>query len=156
MDGSVHTYNDDDHHFHLYHHFIHFTYFSIFVGMTASQYNPWFEFQRWKWKWPNSVGKSKMSLSWCISFTNNVKSWQKFNETAPTINFTDFTLIFWIQNYAINFTKFLRAPRILLTTWDWILRSFWHSVLNKDSIMLFSGEQKLFDHFSGVWKSKYF
>ena len=28
----------------------------------------------WKWKWPICVGKSQMSIFWCISITNNVKS----------------------------------------------------------------------------------
>ena len=47
----------------------------------------------WKWKWSNGVGKSEMSIIWCISITNNVKSNKKFNETAQTANFTDFPLI---------------------------------------------------------------
>ena len=34
-----------------------------------------------------------MSIIWCISITNNVKSNKKFNETAQTANFTDFPLI---------------------------------------------------------------
>ena len=47
----------------------------------------------WKWKWSNGVGKSEMSIIWCISITNNMKSNKKFNETAQTTNFTDFPLI---------------------------------------------------------------
>ena len=47
----------------------------------------------WKWKWSNGVGKSEMSIIWCISITNNVKSNKKINETAQTANFTDFPLI---------------------------------------------------------------
>ena len=31
----------------------------------------------WKWKWSNGVGKSEMSIIWCISITNNVKSNKK-------------------------------------------------------------------------------
>ena len=46
----------------------------------------------WKWKWSNGVGKSEMSIIWCISITNNMKSNKKFNETAQTANFTDFRL----------------------------------------------------------------
>ena len=46
----------------------------------------------WKWKWSNGVGKSEMSIIWCISITNNVKSNKKFNETAQMANFTVFTM----------------------------------------------------------------
>ena len=31
----------------------------------------------WKWKWSNGVGKSEMSIIWCIYITNNVKSNKK-------------------------------------------------------------------------------
>ena len=44
----------------------------------------------WKWKWSGKCRKSEISLIWCISTTNKVKSCKKFNETA---NFTDFSLI---------------------------------------------------------------
>ena len=47
----------------------------------------------WKWKWSNGVGKSEMSIIWCISITNNVKSNKKITETAQTAKFTDFPLI---------------------------------------------------------------
>ena len=46
----------------------------------------------WKWKWSGKCRKSEISLIWCISTTNNVKSCKKFNETAQTANFTDFSL----------------------------------------------------------------
>ena len=46
----------------------------------------------WKWKWSEKCRKSEISLIWCISTTNNVKSCKKFNETAQTANFTDFSL----------------------------------------------------------------
>ena len=46
----------------------------------------------WKWKWSEKCRKSEISLIWCISTTNNVKSCKKFNETAQTANFTDFPL----------------------------------------------------------------
>ena len=46
----------------------------------------------WKWKWSEKCRKSEISLIWCISTTNNVKSCKKFNETAETANFTDFPL----------------------------------------------------------------
>ena len=36
--------------------------------------------------------ESEISLIWCTSTTNNVKSCKKFNETAQTANFTDFLL----------------------------------------------------------------
>ena len=50
----------------------------------------------WKWKWSNGAGKrkSEMSIIWCISITNNVKSCKKINETAQTANFTDLPLNF--------------------------------------------------------------
>ena len=34
------------------------------------------------WKWSNGVGKSEISIIWCLSITNNVKSCKIFNETA--------------------------------------------------------------------------
>ena len=46
----------------------------------------------WKWKWSEKCLKSEISLIWCISTTNNVKSCKKFDETAQTANFTDFSL----------------------------------------------------------------
>ena len=46
----------------------------------------------WKWKWSEKCRKSEISLIWCISTTNNVKSCKKFNETAQTANFTYFLL----------------------------------------------------------------
>ena len=46
----------------------------------------------WKWKWSEKCRKSEISLIWCISTTNKVKSCKKFNETAQTANFTDFSL----------------------------------------------------------------
>ena len=46
----------------------------------------------WKWKWSEKCRKNEISLIWCISTTNNVKSCKKFDETAQTANFTDFSL----------------------------------------------------------------
>ena len=46
----------------------------------------------WKWKWSDKCRTSEISLLWCISTTNNVKSCKKFNETAQTANFTEFSL----------------------------------------------------------------
>ena len=46
----------------------------------------------WKWKWSEKCRKNEISLIWCISTTNNVKSCKKINETAETANFTDFPL----------------------------------------------------------------
>ena len=43
-----------------------------------------------KWKWSNSVLKSEMGIFWCISITNNVKSYKKFDEKAQTVKFTVF------------------------------------------------------------------
>ena len=36
----------------------------------------------WKWEWPNCVGKSEMSIFWCLSITNKIKSCRKFNKRA--------------------------------------------------------------------------
>ena len=44
----------------------------------------------WKWKWSNSVLKSEMGIFWCISITNNVKSYKKIDEKAQTAKFTVF------------------------------------------------------------------
>ena len=44
----------------------------------------------WKWKWSNSVLKSEMGIFWCISITNNVKSYKKFDGKAQTAKFTVF------------------------------------------------------------------
>ena len=83
----------------------------------------------WKWKWSNGVGKREMSIIWCISITNNVKSNKKFSETAQTAKFTDFPLIFgnlWKgsekdQNYA-NANASHRLAKILW--WFWLLKFF--------------------------------
>ena len=48
-----------------------------------------------KWKWSNSVLKSKTGIFWWISITNNVKSYKKFDEKAQTGKFTVFTM--WNQ-----------------------------------------------------------
>ena len=42
----------------------------------------------WKWKWSNSVLKSEMGIFWCMSITNNVKSYKKFDGKAQTAKFT--------------------------------------------------------------------
>ena len=39
----------------------------------------------------NGVGNSEMSIIWCISIPNNVKTCKKFNETAQTANLGVFT-----------------------------------------------------------------
>ena len=39
----------------------------------------------WKWKWSGKCRKSEISLIWCISTTNKVKSCKKFNETAQRL-----------------------------------------------------------------------
>ena len=36
----------------------------------------------WKWKWSNGVEKSETDLCWCISMTNNVKSYKKTMEES--------------------------------------------------------------------------
>ena len=46
----------------------------------------------WKWKWSNEVEKSDMSVIWCISITNNVKSYKKLSEIAQTTKSTVFTI----------------------------------------------------------------
>ena len=77
----------------------------------------------WKWKWLGKCRKSEISLIWCISTTNNVKSCKKFNETAQTANFTDFLLTFcenrpkWTktmqtQTRRVRLQKFLRGIQI--------------------------------------------
>ena len=77
----------------------------------------------WKWKWSDKCRKSEISLIWCISTTNNVKSCKKFNETAQTANFTDFSLTSceyrpkWTktiqtQTRRVRLQKFLRCNQI--------------------------------------------
>ena len=44
-----------------------------------------------KWKWSNGVEIIKMGIVQCISITNNVNSYKKFNEKAQTANFSDLT-----------------------------------------------------------------
>ena len=56
--------------------------FSITLQMIAAG--------EWKWKWSNSVLKSEMGIFWCISITNNVKSYKKFDGKAQTAKFTVF------------------------------------------------------------------
>ena len=61
--------------------------------MTAFQYNHSFGFQKpMKVKVVNEVEKSEMSMIWCISITNNVKSYKKVNKIAKTAIFTVFTM----------------------------------------------------------------
>ena len=43
------------------------------------------------WKWPYGVGNSQMSIIWCISITNNMKTCKKFNERAQTAKFSVFS-----------------------------------------------------------------
>ena len=45
-----------------------------------------------KWKWSDGVKKGEIDLFWCISITNNVESYNKFNEKAQTANFSVFTM----------------------------------------------------------------
>ena len=55
----------------------------------------WFHFSSKigrKWKWSNGVGKSEISIIWCISITNNVKSCKKIQWNSSKANFTDFPL----------------------------------------------------------------
>ena len=42
------------------------------------------------WKWSNEVKMSEMSIFWCISMLNNVKSYKKINEKAQMANFSIF------------------------------------------------------------------
>ena len=56
--------------------------FSITLQMIAAG--------EWKWKWSNSVLKSEMGIFLCISITNNVKSYKKFDGKAQTAKFTVF------------------------------------------------------------------
>ena len=56
--------------------------FSITLQMSAAG--------EWKWKWSNSVLKSEMGIFLCISITNNVKSYKKFDGKAETAKFTVF------------------------------------------------------------------
>ena len=56
--------------------------FSITLQMIAAG--------EWKWKWSNSVLKTEMGIFWCISITNNVKSYKKFDGKAQTAKFTVF------------------------------------------------------------------
>ena len=58
----------------------------VIMSLRTSPADPW------KWKWLEKCRKSEISLIWCISTTNKVKSCKKFNETAQTANFTDFSL----------------------------------------------------------------
>ena len=45
-----------------------------------------------KWKWSNGVRKGKIYPFWCISITNDIKSYKKINERAQTANFSVFTM----------------------------------------------------------------
>ena len=60
---------------------------------TQSQLVWSFESQNWvKVKVVKGVGKSEISIIWCISITNKVKSY-KITERAQTFNFSDFPLM---------------------------------------------------------------
>ena len=43
------------------------------------------------WKWSNGVKRVERDLFWCISMTNNVKSYKKINGRAQTSRFSVFT-----------------------------------------------------------------
>ena len=49
----------------------------------------------------SGVGNSEMIMFWCKSITNHLKSHKKFNETAQTDNFTDYTM--WHLNFFLRF-----------------------------------------------------
>ena len=63
----------------------------------------------WKWKWSNGVGKSEISLIWCISTTNKVKSCKKFNETASCEYRPKWTKTMQTQTRRIRLQNFLRG-----------------------------------------------
>ena len=44
------------------------------------------------WKWSNEVLKSEISIFWCISMPNNVKSYKKIDEKAQTAKITVFAM----------------------------------------------------------------
>ena len=64
----------------------------LFIGQGIRSMTRFCSKIGWKWKWSGKCRKSEISLIWCISTTNNVKSCKKFNETAQTANFTDLSL----------------------------------------------------------------
>ena len=89
----------------------------------------------WKWKWSNGVGKSEMSIIWCISITNNVKSNKKnhWNSSNGQIHWFPIDFLWkWSimdQNYAnanaffSDWNIFLRYPGY--TIWKLTSRAFW-------------------------------
>ena len=64
--------------------------FSLFIWRSFSITLQMIPAGGWKWKWSNSVLKSEMGIFWCISITNNVKSYKKFDGKAQTAKFTVF------------------------------------------------------------------
>ena len=88
----------------------------------------------WKWKWWNGVGKSEMSIFWCISITNNVNSCKNSMKQLkrPTSLISHWFLWEWSimnQNYAnangfFSYWKmFLRYPGYAI--WKLTSRAFW-------------------------------
>ena len=63
------------------------------------------------WKWSNGVGKSEISIIWCISGTHNVKSCTKFKETAQTANLNVGILFVFTWGFLFVFTS-LKAIKI--------------------------------------------
>ena len=72
--------------------------------------------------------KSEIGLFWCICITNNVKSYQKFNESAQTAKFSVFTkTLLWsecdktLKNHrhqCFNCQKTIEKP-LLTMVWMW-------------------------------------
>ena len=60
------------------------------IGQTVSYCDESSPKVRRNWKWSNEVKMGEMSIFWCISMLNNVKSYKKINEKAQTANFSVF------------------------------------------------------------------
>ena len=68
-----------------------FTFFGIWVRHSVRMSLGLCPAELRNWKWPNGVGNSEMSIIWCISITNNMKTCKKFNERAQTAKFSVFS-----------------------------------------------------------------
>ena len=123
----------------------------------------------WKWKWSEKCRKSEISLIWCISTTNKVKSCKKFNETAQTANFTDFLLTFcenrpkWTktmqtQTRRVRLQKFLRGIQICHMKADVLAipKMWWFLILHffKPKLLLPKVGSNLKNFFAKLWRQK--
>ena len=77
------------------------------------------------WKWSQKYQKSEISLTWCISTINNVKSCKKFNETDQMANYANANAFFSVAKISeVSRVCYMKADILLfLKTWCFFMLS---------------------------------